>query len=130
MRLSDIPQDDSILDGHQRACYAQDATGRYVLSTSRGWDVETIANQHANALVQTQIAAAYDKVRAGLASPLAYHMACCHMNARLLAATSGVWAWRIRRHMHPAGFARLSETMRRRYAEALGIEVAALGQLP
>ena len=34
----------------------------------------------------------------GRASPLAFHMARCHMDARLLSAHTGIWSLRIRRH--------------------------------
>ena len=47
MKLDEIPQDDSILEGHRRACYAQDGKGRYAIGTSRGWTVEAIANRQA-----------------------------------------------------------------------------------
>ena len=131
MRIEDVPQDPSILEGHLRACYARDATGRYVIATSRGWEVERIANQLAVADVKSQIDLARADVRAGKASTLAYHMACAHMNARLLAANSGFWVWQVNRHLKPQVFRRLPDRMLRRYADTLGISVAALvGEIP
>lgn len=131
MRVEDIPQDDSILEGHQRACYARDASGRYVMATSRGWEVERLANQLAVESVNQSIEQARSDVLAGRASLLAYHMARCHMDARMLAAASGIWSLRVRRHLRPAVFARLSDAVLARYAKALGIEVAQLrGPLP
>jgi hypothetical protein len=130
MKLDNIPQDDSILEGNRRACYAQDADGRYVLAPSRGWSVEAIANRQALADVEARIAAALEAVRAGRASPLAYHMARCHMDARLLAAYSGIFSLRVRRHMRPAVFARLPDRLLQRYADALGMTLATLKTLP
>ncbi len=131
MRIEDIPQEPSILDGHLRACYAKDANGRYVVATSKGWEVERIANQLAVAAVRSNIDRALADVRAGKSSALAYHMACAHMDARLLAAHSGVWVWQVKRHLKPTIFQRLSPQHLRRYAAALGIDVAALvGELP
>jgi hypothetical protein len=131
MRIEDIPQEPSILDGHLRACYAKDATGRYVVATSKGWEVERIANQLAVTAVKANIDRALAEVRAGKSSALAYHMACAHMDARLLAANSGFWAWQVKRHLKPTIFQRLSPQHLRRYADALGIEVATLvGALP
>ena len=126
MRVADVPQDESILEGHRRACYAQDATGRYVIATSRGWEVERIANQHAVAEVQARIDTALDAVRSGRASPLAYHMARFHMDAGLLAAHSGIWAFRVRRHLRPDIFARLPDHLLRRYADVFKIDIDAL----
>ncbi len=130
MRVDEIPQDDSILEGHQRACYARDASGRYVVATSRGWEVEKLANQLAVESVNQAIDLARHDVRTGKASPLAYHMARCHMDARMLAAASGVWSMRVRRHLRPQVFARLSEAVLGRYARALGISVAQLRTPP
>jgi hypothetical protein len=130
VELDQVPQDDSILEGHRRACYAQDAAGRYVIAPSRGWSVEAIANRQALSDVEAGIALALDAVRAGRASPLVYHMARCHMDARLLAAHSGIWSFRVKRHMRPQVFARLPERLLQRYAEALGVDLATLKTIP
>lgn len=130
MRVEDIPQDDSILEGHQRACYARDADGRYVVATSRGWEVERLANQLAVDSVNQTIEQARRDVLAGKASPLAYHMARCHMDARMLAAASGVWSLRVRRHLRPEVFAKLPPAVLARYATALDLDIAQLRMLP
>lgn len=130
MRTDEVPQDDSILEGHRRACYARDAAGRYVVATSRGWEVERIANQVAVQDVTERITAAHRAVQAGRASPLAYHMARCHMDARLLGAHTGIWWPRVRWHMRPTAFARLPRSLLARYADALGIDVATLVRVP
>lgn len=130
MRISDVPQDDSILEGHQRACYAQDSSGRYVLATSRGWDVERVANRQAVSQIDEKIAQVLVDVRAGKLSALAYHMACAHLQPRGLAAHVGLWAWQVRRHLRPSVFARLAPAMLKRYADALGIDLATVCQVP
>jgi hypothetical protein len=131
MRVDDIPQEPSILDGRLRACYARDAAGRYVIATSRGWAVERIANQLAVGEVNAHIEQALAAVRAGTASALAYHMARAHMDARLLAAYSGLWVWQVKRHLQPKPFQQLTDKVLRRYADALGIDLATLtGKVP
>lgn len=131
MRIEDIPQQPSILDGHLRACYAKNAAGRYEMATSQGWEVERIANQLAVAAVNAHIDQALADVRAGKSSVLAYHMARAHMDARLLAAHSGFWVWQVRRHLQPRHFRRLKDKDLRRYADALGIDLATLtGKVP
>lgn len=130
MRVEDIPQDDSILEGHRRACYARDANGQYVVATSRGWEVERLANELAVASVHESIEQARRDVLTGKLSPLAYHMACCHMDARMLATASGIWTWRVRRHLRPEVFAKLPEAVLARYADALRVEVAQLRARP
>jgi hypothetical protein len=130
MELDDVPQDDSILEGHRRACYARDAAGRYVVAPSRGWTVEAIANRQAQSDVEARISAALLAVQEGRASALVYHMARCHMTVSLLAASSGIWSLRIKRHMRPGVFARLPDRLLRRYADALGLSLTTLKTTP
>lgn len=130
MKVGQLPQDDSILEGHRRACYAQDAAGRYVLAPSRGWTVEAIVNAQAQTDVEARIAAALAAVHSGAASPLLYHLARCHMDVRMLAASSGIWSLRVRRHLRPVVFARLPDRLLQRYADSLGIDLAVLKTAP
>lgn len=131
MRISDIPQEPSILEGHLRACYAKNAAGRYELATSQGWEVERVANQLAVAEVNSRIEQALADTHSGKTSVLAYHMARAHMDARLLAAHSGFWIWQVKLHLRPKHFQRLAEKDYRRYADALGVDIATLtGKIP
>lgn len=132
MKASDVPQqpDSGMFGGHQRACYALDEHGRYVVVGSIGSEVESAVNAQANNAVRAQIAAALDRARRGEVSPLAYHMARRQMDLGLLAAYSGMWRWRIRRHLRPDVFSRLPERILRRYAEALKLPLAELRALP
>jgi hypothetical protein len=130
MKVDQVPQDDSILEGHSRACYAQDSNGQYTVTKSRGWQVEAIANRQALSDVQEKIARAARDVAEGRASPLAFHMACAHMDASLLAAHTGIWSLRIRRHLRPAVFARLPDSLLQRYANAFGIDLYTLKGVP
>ena len=75
-----------MLEGHQRACYALDEQGRYVVVGSIGWEVEKVVNGQANDEVRQAIVTALAGVRAGKLSPLAYHMARRQMDAAMLSA--------------------------------------------
>ena len=130
MKKADVPQQESMLEGHQRACYALDEQGRYVVVGSIGWEVEKIVNGQANEEVRQAIATALARVRAGKASPLAYHMARRQMDAAMLSAYSGVSRLRIRWHLRPGPFARLPEALLRRYAEALDLTTGELRSVP
>ena len=48
------------------------------------------------------------------------------MDVELLSQITGLWRWRVRRHLKPAAFARLPPALKTRYAEALGITPEAL----
>jgi len=131
MREEDVPQDESpFYHGHLRACYAVGADGKYVVATSTGWSAERIATAQALADLENQVESVRRDVLAGSASPLSYHMATRQMTPRLLASNAGVWAWRVRRHLAPAGFARLSTRLLARYAEALSLSVEELARVP
>lgn len=130
MKTTDVPQEESILAGHQRACYAQDENGRYVVVGSIGWEVEKIVNGQANEEVRAQIAQALAGARRGELSPLAYHMARRQMDIRLLAAYTGFSRLRIRWHLRPKVFAGLPERILSRYADALQLPPSELRSLP
>jgi hypothetical protein len=132
MKVGDVPQDQeqSILAGHQRACYAVDEHGRYVVVGSLGWEVENIVNGQANEEVRAQIAGALARARRGEVSPLAYHMARRQMDSGMLSAYSGFSRLRIRWHLRPRVFARLPARILQRYAEALQLPLTELRVLP
>lgn len=119
-----------MLEGERRACYAEDAHGRYVVVPSTGWEVEKIVNAQAVAEVRATIEAARARVLQGLRSPLEYHMACRQMTPALLAANVGVARLRVWWHLRPRPFARLPRALLARYAEALAMPVDELRRLP
>ncbi|HEY9545757.1 MAG TPA: hypothetical protein VIR56_07110, partial [Solimonas sp.] len=61
---------------------------------------------------------------------LEYHMYAQRMDLPTLAQTTGFWRLSVRRALRPRVFARLGPRRLRRYAEALGLSVAQLKQLP
>jgi hypothetical protein len=131
MDLDAVPQEgNATLDGHSKLMYARDAQGRVVTTRSRGWEAEEIVTSHAVDVLVEQAAAARARVAAGLASPLEYWMYARRMDVALLSQTSSFWQWRVRRHLQPRHFARLSAPQLARYAEALGLSVATLQGLP
>ncbi len=130
MKTTEVPQDESILAGHRRACYAVDEQGRYVLVPSKGWEVEKIVNAQAHAEIQQVAEAVRERVGQGRASPLEYHMVLRQMTPRLLAAYVGINFLRVRWHLRPTVFARLKPSLLQRYAEALGVASETLRTVP
>src|SRR5512132_2975986 len=125
MDIDAVPQEgNATLGGHRKAVYARDANGHMVIAASRGWEVEEIVTSHAVDTLHAQAEAARERVKAGLASPLEFWMYQRRMDLPLLSQTSGFWQWRVKRHMRPDGFARLSASQLERYAQALGLPAA------
>lgn len=127
---SQVPQDNShTYGGHRKLLYATNESGDYVGVTSTGWEAETLATDSALDLLAQQQEVAWQRAQCGETSPLEYYMVYRRMDLALLSQTSGVFRWRIRRHFRPAIYARLSEKLLQRYAEALGIETRVLKTL-
>jgi len=131
MRKDDLPQDsDSFYDGALRACYATDDQGRYVMATSQGWKVETLATRQAIEDLEQKLEATRQAVLGGELSSLAFHMQARMMTRAILAQSTGLLRFRVKRHMRPTVFARLSDRLLGRYSEALDISVEALKSVP
>ena len=129
MREREVPQEGNrSLAGHRKAVYAVADDGKLRLVPSRGWEVEEIVTRQAVEDLERRAEEARARVLAGQSSPLEYHMYRARMDLELLSQSTGLWRWRVRRHLRPAAFARLPLALRRRYAEALGVSVEALGK--
>jgi len=127
MRERDLPQEGNrTLAGYRKAVYAVAEDGRVRLVPTHGWEVEEIVTRQAVEDLERRAREARERTLSGASSPLEYHMYKARMDVELLSQTSGVWRWRVRRHLKPAAFARLSLSLKARYAEALGISVEAL----
>jgi hypothetical protein len=129
MLASDVPQEgNATLGGHRKALYARGADGKLQIVQSAGWEVEEIVTRQAVDDLNRLAEDARLRVNAGLTSALEYHMHKARMDVPLLAQTTGLWQWRIRRHFRPAVFASLSTALRQRYAEAMGLTVDQLNK--
>ena len=124
MLTNEVPQEgNATLGGHRKALYARGADGRLRIVQSAGWEVEEIVTRQAVDDLNRLAEEARQRVASGLTSALEYHMHKARMDVALLAQTTGLWQWRIRRHFRPAVFVSLSPVLRQRYAEAMGIGV-------
>ncbi len=131
MKKEQVPQDNaSTYEGHKRLLYATDDIGNYDRVQSSGWEAEEFATSLAVNEFHRLAKNAWFKAKAGESSPLEYHMYCRRMDIALLAQTSGLFQWRIRRHLKPKYFTKLSPALLKRYSEALDLPVETLQQLP
>ncbi len=130
MKKEEVSQDDSFLEGHQKAAYALDEDGKYVVVPSRGYADEVVATTVALQAQDRLIQAAWERAHRGDASPLAYHLAVKQWTLGLAAAQLGLWRVRVWWHLKPKGFVRLSPALRRRYCQELDLTEAQLSTLP
>ncbi len=131
MEKHSVPQDTSpTYEGQRKLLYAVDDEGQYTEVQSAGWEVETFATLTAVAELDRLRDDAWTRALAQRTSPLEFHMFDRRMELDTLAATTGIWKWRIRRHFDVRRFARLPATLLQRYADAMGISVEELRRVP
>jgi hypothetical protein len=118
------------LGNHRKALYAKDADGRMVLVASKGSEVDETVTLQAVARLQAFADDARKRCLAGQTAPLEVWMWTQRMDLPLLSQVTGIWQWRIRRHLRPNIFARISPELLERYAQALGLQAEQLRQLP
>ncbi|MFO7709003.1 MAG: hypothetical protein R6V84_12585 [Desulfobacterales bacterium] len=130
MRDKDVPQDGGLNQGLLEITYAVDATGRYVGVPSLGWEAKNIANAQAWQVIAEDIRTQVCLVRAGKRSPLAYHLAKNLMTVALAASYVRLPRWRVKRHLKPSVFNRLTPAILQRYADLFGLTLAQFKQIP
>jgi hypothetical protein len=131
MEKDAVPQDASpSYGGLRKLLYAVDGRGEYTGVQSTGWEVESFSTELAVTEMNRQRDVAWQRARDGRASVLEYHMYRKRMDLDTLAMVSGIWRWRVRRHCTPQVYAKLSDKVLERYADALDMSVADLKRLP
>lgn len=131
MDIADVPQEgNSTLGHHRKVLYAKDANGRMVLVASRGSELDETVTLQAVQRLNSFAEAARQRCLAGQTAPLEVWMWTQRMDIALLSQVTGIWQWRIRRHFRPHTFNRLTPALLQRYAQALGLRVEQLKQLP
>lgn len=131
MKKAEVPQQNAkAFMGHSKLLYAVDESGRYIPAPSNGWEAEEIVLDQAIEEFKRLTADAWQRAKQGQTSALEYHMFHERMDVVLLAQSTGYFKWRVRRHLRPGAFQKLSAGIRERYADALGISVARLDILP
>ncbi len=131
MELDQVPQEENTtFGGERKAVYALDKDGHYTVVPSTGSKMEETVTTQALAEFVRLREEARERITAGLASPLEYHMYDKRMDPLTLAQSVGLFTWRVRRHLKPKPFCRLSAKLLARYAEALGIDTKTLMALP
>lgn len=130
MKITEVPQDITFYEGERRACYALSGEGKYVIVPSTGWKYEEVVNGLAVNELAAHLEETRKEVLAGIRSPLYYHMESRQMNPRILAKTSGISVFRVKRHFRPEIFARLKSSLLASYAKALALSVEELKTVP
>ena len=128
MRVEEVPQDNiQTFRGYgTKAIYAVDQEGRYIKTTTNGWEVEELVLRDVLADFDQQAHAARERVLRGETSPIEYFINKRLMDVAALASAMGIAKWRVKRHLKPKVFRRLNHKLLQAYADLFRIDVTAL----
>ncbi len=128
MKKKDIPQDESFFEDAEKGelCYAVNEKGEYVTGNSKGWDPKKVALDNALEEIEKRVAEAKKRVLDGESSPVEYYMELNKMDLGILASYTGLLRFRVKRHMKPKVFDKLSEKILQRYADVFNITIEEL----
>ena len=87
---------------------------------------KTIALSNSIDEINERIAEAKMQVEIGEVSPIVYYMEVNKMDLTILSSYVGIWKWRVKRHFKPTVFAKLSDSILKKYADAFEISIAEL----
>jgi hypothetical protein len=106
--------------------YSIDKDGNWDRKMLANWGHKEIVNTQTWIVVQERLNAAKEDVLSGKSSPIAYHMTRCVMDPKLCGEFVGLSKRKVKKHMKPAVFDKLSPDILKRYADAFEISVEEL----
>ncbi|NQU34726.1 MAG: hypothetical protein HQ521_15965 [Bacteroidetes bacterium] len=128
MKTTDVPQDDAnMLQGKlKEPLYSLDEDGNFTTILSVGWDPKNEVMQEAWDNVNMKIEQAKQDVVSGKLSPIAYYIEKNIMDVGLVASYMGIWKFRVKRHLKPKYFNKMSKDILEKYAKVFDITVEQL----
>jgi len=101
--------------------YNYGADGKFEKSVGFHGESDRVTLQQAWDLFNDRIEEARQKVKTGQASPILYYMEKTLVTPMDLSMHAGIMVWRVKRHLKPKVFKRLSEKTLKKYAEAFNV---------
>jgi len=103
--------------------YSYGADGKFEKKVGFHGESDRVTLQQAWDLFNDRIEDARQKVKAGIASPVLYYMEKTLVTPLDLSMHAGINVWRVKRHLKPNVFKRLSDKTLKKYAGAFNISV-------
>lgn len=117
----EIPQEENtVLEGHKKVMYAKGTDGTFD-THSYGSKAEEFATQIAVQEYELLAQACLADIEKGIASPIEYYRYKNRMDLPTLIAHMGMMSFRVKRHLKMKHFAKLNDTILRRYADVFSI---------
>ncbi len=108
---------------YRELLYSYDKDGNFKKDVGFHGEPDRVILQQAWDLFNERAEEARKKVLEGKASPILYYMEKNLLNPMDLSMHAGVSLWRVKFHLKPKSFSRLSEKTLKKYAEAFNITV-------
>ena len=130
VKIKDVPQDNiPTFRGYgTKTIYAVDENGQYIKVPTSGWEVEEVVLRDVVNDFAKRAQEAKSRIIRGETSPIEYFMNRNFMDLPALAAGMGLAKWRVKRHLNPKVFNKLSDKLVQKYAQFFQVDVAALKQ--
>jgi hypothetical protein len=130
MHKKNVPQDGGVIDPMLHHIYAIDDDGKFIAVRSVGWEVTNFLSIQAAEEVRSKIMSKMEAVKQGRLSPLSVHMIARGLGPSSLAKASGINWLKVRLHLMPWFFNRMSAADTKRYAEVFSIDPLRLSEFP
>jgi len=111
---------------YREMLYDYDQDGKFVKNVGYHAEPDRVSLQQTWDFFNERIEEARQKVLAGLTSPITFYMEKNLVTPLDLSMHAGIGVWRVKRHLKPRVFAKLSEKTLKKYAEAFNITVEQL----
>jgi len=111
---------------YRELLYNYDKDGNFIKDVGYHGEPDRVILQQAWDLFNERIEDARKKVLEGKASPILYYMEKNLLNPMDLSMHAGISLWRVKFHLRPKYFKRLSEKTLNKYAEAFNIPIEQL----
>jgi hypothetical protein len=108
---------------YRELLYGYDKDGTFKKDVCFHGEADRVTLQQAWDLFAERAEEARKKVLEGKASPVLYYMEKNMLTTLDLSMHAGIGLWRVKRHLKPKVFARLTEKTLLKYAEAFGISI-------
>ncbi|MBP7738378.1 MAG: hypothetical protein KA369_20555 [Spirochaetes bacterium] len=123
MKVKDVPQEGKRMLKSTLVHYAVNDEGDFVKVQSTGWNPGYYAHLNIHEEFMELAEQAKERVRNNQASPLEYFMYHAIQDVDGLAAFMGISKRKVKKHLTPEGFEKLSGEMLERYARVLITDV-------
>lgn len=125
MDIDKVPQNKNNLHNgsYKTIIYAVDKKGNYITAKTSGWEPEDIAHEQAWQAIDKRIRETKELVLQNKLSPIAYFMEKELLTPRRLSGIAGCSLRKVKKHLTPKGFSKISKDQLCCYANIFEITV-------